>query len=189
MIDWYIPLIFIPFASIWIILAISDGWKHSFKKHTISLIACIVIIVLASALSIFNAVNSYRSLEANYLDLKEQNDSSYETGSQDGYNVGYEDGYSEGHEVGYYKGYDNGYKAGYADGRKINLPSSFSSSSSNSHYGNTSSAVTSYIGNSSTKIFHFPDCSYLPLKENQVTFSSRSSAINNGYSPCAHCNP
>ena len=46
-----------------------------------------------------------------------------------------------------------------------------------------------YIGNASTKKFHRYTCPYLPDQENQVTFDTRDEAIDEGYSPCGHCNP
>ena len=49
-------------------------------------------------------------------------------------------------------------------------------------------AIT-YIGNSSTKKFHKPTCSYLPDQTNQVTFNTREKAIAAGYEPCGHCHP
>jgi competence protein ComEC len=50
-------------------------------------------------------------------------------------------------------------------------------------------ADTYYIGNINTKKFHFPSCSYLPDEENQIILDTREEAIEQGYSPCGHCNP
>lgn len=46
-----------------------------------------------------------------------------------------------------------------------------------------------YIGNKNTKKFHLESCHSLPLKKNQVYFSSRSEAIENNFSPCGNCRP
>lgn len=46
-----------------------------------------------------------------------------------------------------------------------------------------------YIGNTSTKVFHRPSCSYLPDPANRIQFNVRQDAINAGYTPCGHCNP
>lgn len=46
-----------------------------------------------------------------------------------------------------------------------------------------------YIGNKRTKKLHRPDCNTLPSEKNRVEFTSRSEAINDGYSPCGNCNP
>lgn len=46
-----------------------------------------------------------------------------------------------------------------------------------------------YIGNKNTKKFHSPDCYTLPSEKNRVNFSSRSEAVNCGYSPCGNCCP
>lgn len=48
------------------------------------------------------------------------------------------------------------------------------------------SAIT-FIGNKNSKKFHLPDCSSLPKEENRVYFSSRNSAINEGFMPCSVC--
>lgn len=111
--------------------------------------------------------------------------SEYESSSKEWYN----DGYEAGHEIGYDIGFDAGYSAGHEDALKTERPSSSSGSSNSSYYNKTPSTGTSYIGNASTKVFHRSDCSYLPSVENQVALSTRSSAINSGYSPCGHCNP
>lgn len=46
-----------------------------------------------------------------------------------------------------------------------------------------------YIGNKNTKVFHRPDCSYLPAEKNKVKFSTRSEAVELGYAPCGTCKP
>lgn len=44
-----------------------------------------------------------------------------------------------------------------------------------------------YIGNINTKIFHLNSCNSLPNKENQITFSSKETAIKQGYKPHSVC--
>ena len=56
------------------------------------------------------------------------------------------------------------------------------SSSGGSSSGGSSSGTTYYIGNSSTKVYHLPGCSYLPGSSNQVILYSTT-----GYTPCGHC--
>lgn len=51
------------------------------------------------------------------------------------------------------------------------------------------SGASSYIGNINSKIFHLPSCSSLPAMQNRVSFSRRSEAINQGYTPCGRCKP
>ena len=49
----------------------------------------------------------------------------------------------------------------------------------------------SFIGNSSSHIFHKPDCSSAEnMKDgNKVTFESRDEAVAAGYTPCKRCSP
>lgn len=49
----------------------------------------------------------------------------------------------------------------------------------------------SFIGNSSSYIFHKPGCSSAEnmKDENKVTFASRDEAVAAGYSPCKRCSP
>ena len=46
-----------------------------------------------------------------------------------------------------------------------------------------------YIGNIKTKKFHLPSCSGLPKADNQTTFATRDSAVEQGYTPCGICKP
>lgn len=46
-----------------------------------------------------------------------------------------------------------------------------------------------YIGNTSTKKFHEPSCSYLPDAANRTYFDTRDEALDAGYSPCRRCCP
>lgn len=44
-----------------------------------------------------------------------------------------------------------------------------------------------YIGNLNSKIFHREDCNSLPNKENQIKFSSKEEALQEGYKPHSAC--
>lgn len=48
-----------------------------------------------------------------------------------------------------------------------------------------------YIGNKSTKVYHDPDCKYLPSKANQVKIQKNRSGFAklDDYQPCWHCQP
>lgn len=56
---------------------------------------------------------------------------------------------------------------------------------------NSATSEISYIGNKNTMIFHKSDCSSVAkMKDkNKVSFSDRSEAVSNGYTPCGYCNP
>ncbi|KYH30571.1 thermonuclease precursor [Moorella mulderi DSM 14980] len=58
-------------------------------------------------------------------------------------------------------------------------------------YGGKSGSVAKYIGNSSSKKFHYPDCRWAKeiSPRNRVEFTSRQEAINAGYQPCKVCRP
>jgi tetratricopeptide (TPR) repeat protein len=58
----------------------------------------------------------------------------------------------------------------------------------NGIYGN---AGGSYLGNSDTKVYHYPSCAWAQkiLPENRVLFSSPNEARSAGYRPCEKCNP
>ncbi len=51
------------------------------------------------------------------------------------------------------------------------------------------SPICTYIGNKNTYKFHLPTCSSLPKEENRIYFSTRASAISNGYEACSRCKP
>jgi len=55
----------------------------------------------------------------------------------------------------------------------------------------TTAEETTFIGNESTKVFHYPSCHLVSeLKSsNKVVFQSYSEAIKNGYKPCGVCKP
>ncbi|WXJ79113.1 hypothetical protein MTMBA_11950 [Moorella thermoacetica] len=57
--------------------------------------------------------------------------------------------------------------------------------------GGKSGSVAKYIGNSSSKKFHYPDCQWAQKisPRNRVEFISREEAINAGYRPCKVCQP
>ncbi|OIQ59720.1 thermonuclease precursor [Moorella thermoacetica] len=57
--------------------------------------------------------------------------------------------------------------------------------------GGKSGSAAKYIGNSSSKKFHYPDCQWAQKisPRNRVEFSSRQEAINAGYQPCKVCRP
>lgn len=52
-----------------------------------------------------------------------------------------------------------------------------------------STTSKNYIGNINSKKFHLPSCRSLPAQQNQVYFTSRDEAIQQGYVPCKNCNP
>lgn len=81
------------------------------------------------------------------------------------------------------KNVDNSYISG-----GHSTSSSTSGSGGSSYHSGTSS---SYIGNSETGKFHAPGCSDVDKMNpsNKISFSSRDEAINQGFSPCGHCNP
>ncbi len=54
---------------------------------------------------------------------------------------------------------------------------------------NTEKKTVQYIGNKNTKKYHRLDCSSLPKEENQIGFSSKEEAENQGYEPCSKCKP
>jgi len=46
-----------------------------------------------------------------------------------------------------------------------------------------------YIGNKSTKKFHYTYCRSLPAEKNRIIFHNRDEAIKKGYVACKICNP
>lgn len=108
---------------------------------------------------------------------------------------GYQSGYAAGKDEGYNAGYHKGYWEGYADAGERSDPGTGDSHGSRSVGGQSDGGpredpvADTYIGNKTSKKFHLPTCSYLPDKDNQVTFDSRDEAIAAGYKPCGHCNP
>jgi hypothetical protein len=55
----------------------------------------------------------------------------------------------------------------------------------------TPAEATTFIGNESSKVFHYPSCRFVSeLKSsNKVVFQSYSEAISQGYKPCGVCQP
>lgn len=121
-------------------------------------------------------------------------DEGYAAGQEDGSASGYRSGYAEGKDEGYNDGYYKGYWEGYADaGERSSGSGDSSGSRSGTHTGTgptrDTAIANTYIGNTSSKKFHLPTCSYLPDAANQITFDSRDEAIAAGYDPCGHCKP
>lgn len=122
----------------------------------------------------------------------------YSSGREDWYGIGKQDGYQSGFvagkDKGYNEGYYKGYWEGYADAGERSTGSGDSHGEiSGQHTGIGSSRDTpiadTYIGNTKTKNFHLPSCSYLPDQNHQTTFDSRDAALAAGYTPCGHCKP
>ena len=49
--------------------------------------------------------------------------------------------------------------------------------------------IVYFIGNANSKIVHASSCRYLPDFENQVMYFSLEEALDDGFTPCRHCNP
>lgn len=155
-------------------------------------VAIVVLLLLSIIVSFFIGNNRGKS-----SGFKIGQDSGYKAGVEKGqnegsdkwYSSGYEKGKSDGYREGYSDGVSDGYDTGYIDGSL--LGSSYYSNSRSNGNGSTRDTpiADAYIGNRSSKKFHLPSCSYLPNQSNQVTFDSRSEAIEAGYQPCGHCHP
>ena len=65
------------------------------------------------------------------------------------------------------------------------------SSTSNSQPGEKRNSAGVYVGNASSKKFHYPDCQQAQKinPKNRVEFSTREEAIAAGYDPCKTCRP
>lgn len=48
---------------------------------------------------------------------------------------------------------------------------------------------TGFYGDTNTRVFHLPTCSYLPASQFRVKFDTRTQAIQAGYVPCGDCEP
>ncbi len=83
---------------------------------------------------------------------------------------------------------DNTPSSGYSSSSS---DSSSDSSSSNSDSDSNSDVSGDYIGNANSMKFHYSTCSAVDRMAdyNKVSFSSRQSAIDQGYQPCQICNP
>ena len=91
--------------------------------------------------------------------------------------------------ISVYRTDTNGNVVFSSDGATLTLPGggsvsggSGSGTGGGSSSGGSSSGTTYYIGNSSTKVYHLPSCSYLPDSANRVILYSTT-----GYTPCGHC--
>ena len=139
--------------------------------------------------------------------------SAYTEGYDTAYNAAYDLGYDEGYELGESTGYTRGYRIGSSDGYdqacddyhvkdwdrqyttedlEDSYAEGYEDGYNDARYGYSSSYQTtsySYIGNKSTKVFHYSWCSYLPSTSNRVSLASRSAAIGAGYRSCGHCDP
>lgn len=143
----------------------------------------LLILLLASVIT----ASSLRSSGRTYED-------GYAAGESAGKDAGYQTGYAKGKDEGYNDGWYKGYWEGYADaGERSTGTGDSHGSGTGTHTGTGSTRETAiadtYIGNTSSKKFHLPTCSYLPDAANQITFDSRDEAIAAGYDPCGHCHP
>lgn len=57
--------------------------------------------------------------------------------------------------------------------------------------GNKAGSSGKYIGNSSSKKFHYPDCQWAQKISpgSRIEFKTRDEAVNSGYQPCKACRP
>jgi hypothetical protein len=64
-------------------------------------------------------------------------------------------------------------------------------SNSSTSQTSTTAETTTFVGNESSKVFHYPSCHFVSeLKSsNKVVFQSYSEAISKGYKPCGVCKP
>lgn len=76
-----------------------------------------------------------------------------------------------------------------SDGRSITVECSDGKPGSVSQVRTKSQEEILYIGNKNSMIFHIKDCKNLPLEKNRIYFKSKDEALNQGYSPCANCQP
>lgn len=154
------------------------------------LIVSLLLLIPSSTLFRSSAALYEDGYAAGVSDQKSEDANLYEDGKADGYQKGYSEGKVKGYNEGYYKGYWEG----YADAGERSTGSGNShGESSGQHTGTGSSRDTpiadTYIGNTKTKKFHLPSCSYLPDQNHQTSFDSRDDAIAAGYTPCGHCKP
>lgn len=76
-----------------------------------------------------------------------------------------------------------------SDGRSITVECSDGKPGSVSQVRTKSQEEVLYIGNKNSLVFHLKDCKNLPLEKNRIYFQSKDEALNQGYSPCANCQP
>lgn len=156
------------------------------KRHRLRIVSIVLLILLLLSLVFIFSRRSARTYDQGYAAGR----SVQESADADLYG----DGYAAGKDAGYNEGYRKGYWEGYADaGERSTGAGDSSGSRSSTHTGTGSTRDTAiantYIGNTSSKKFHLPTCSYLPDAANQITFDSRDEAIAAGYDPCGHCKP
>lgn len=178
--------------------ALNDA-KHSITRTRRYCFLFVVVVVLCSLLSA-SAIKNHsdnsisRSYEDGYAagisDQQAEDANLYEYGKADGYQKGYAEGKDKGYNEGYYKGYWEGYAdAGERSAGSGDSHGSNSGGSSGDGGPREIPVADTYIGNTKTKKFHLPSCSYLPDQNHQATFDSRDEAIAAGYTPCGHCKP
>jgi len=76
-----------------------------------------------------------------------------------------------------------------SDGKTVTFRTEKEADTSTNPTGNP--AAQTYIGNSSSKKFHLPDCASAKniQPDKQVVFYSRLQAVLAGYEPCGRCKP
>lgn len=156
-------------------------------RRRLRIVSLVLLILLLSS---FVTASALRSSGGTYEDGYAAGRSAQESADADLYG----DGYAAGKDAGYNEGYRKGYWEGYADaGERSTGAGDSHGSGTGTHTGTgptrDTAVADTYIGNSESKKFHLPTCSYLPDAEHQVTFDSRDDAIAAGYEPCGHCKP
>lgn len=77
-----------------------------------------------------------------------------------------------------------------SDGRTITITTARNQDiETNPATGSKGGTAPYYIGNTSSRKFHRPDCSGLPKKDRQTRFDTRPEAVAAGYAPCGVCKP
>lgn len=154
-------------------------------------LAMLLLVSIVTASIIQNSGSAYKDgYAAGISDQQAEDADLYDAGQADGYQKGYAEGKDKGYNEGYYKGYWEG----FADAGERSAGSGDSHGESSGQHTGTGSTrdapiADTYIGNTKTKKFHLPSCSYLPDQDHQATFDSRDEAIAAGYTPCGHCKP
>ena len=121
---------------------------------------------------------------------------------QPGITINYTDGSSyitDGSDGDYYAGNTPTNGTASLSTNTSSVPSNTTSDSNSATASNVESTASntsaaseiSYIGNKNTMIFHKSDCSSVEkMKDkNKVSFTDRSEAVSNGYTPCGYCKP
>lgn len=165
----------------------SELSKHKTARRRLRIVSLVLLILLLSS---FVTASALRSSGGTYEDGYAAGRSAQESADADLYG----DGYAAGKDAGYNEGYREGYWEGYADaGERSTGTGDSHGSGTGTHTGTgptrDTAIANTYIGNTSSKKFHLPTCSYLPDAANQITFDSRDEAIAAGYEPCGHCHP